>query len=216
MSKRMGLSPFVNCRLGTVPPPRRRHRTDQVNALAFDDLSSWPGAKHFTSWLGLAPRSPAARCSRQERAGPAAGLQPFCALPPAPSAAPTPRLAPRPRKVAVLFYYARITEWNTSIPGASSYETRYRTRVVNNLHQGIRVYSPALGAQSWCRRFLGIVFQRQRADLCVRSPRARSRHPSSTGRCPSPRSGVFARPVHFWPPVLSRKYATNGELKSHA
>jgi hypothetical protein len=73
---------------GAVPPPRRRHRTDQVNALAFDvraalfallgkditaidglgaylslkliaecgdDLSSWPSAKHFTSWLGLAP-----------------------------------------------------------------------------------------------------------------------------------------------------------------
>jgi hypothetical protein len=73
---------------GAVPPPRRRHRTDQANALAFDvraallallgkditaidglgaylslkliaecgdDLSSWPSAKHCTSWLGLAP-----------------------------------------------------------------------------------------------------------------------------------------------------------------
>ena len=71
-----------------VPPPRRRRRADQANALAFDaraalcrllgkditridglgpylslkliaecgdDLSSWPSAKHFTSWLGLAP-----------------------------------------------------------------------------------------------------------------------------------------------------------------
>jgi len=75
--------------IGSVPPAsRRRHRTDQANALAFDvraalfallgkditridglgpylslkliaecgdDLSSWPSAKHFTSWLGLAP-----------------------------------------------------------------------------------------------------------------------------------------------------------------
>ena len=71
---------------GAVPPSRRRHRTDQANALAFDvraalfallgrditvinglgaylslkliaecgdDLSSWPSAKHFTSWLML-------------------------------------------------------------------------------------------------------------------------------------------------------------------
>jgi transposase len=114
---------------GAVPPPRRRHRTDQVNALAFDvraalfallgkditaidglgaylslkliaecgdDLSSWPSAKHFTSWLGLAPSNKVsgARCSRHERAGPAAGLRHFCVLLPSPSDAPTPRLAP--------------------------------------------------------------------------------------------------------------------------
>ena len=74
---------------GSAPrASRRRNRTDQANALAFDvrealfallekdittidglgpylslkliaecgdDLSSWPSAKHFTSWLGLAP-----------------------------------------------------------------------------------------------------------------------------------------------------------------
>lgn len=74
---------------GSAPPvSRRRNRTDQANALAFDmraalfvllgkditmidglgpylslkliaecgdDLTSWPSAKHFTSWLGLAP-----------------------------------------------------------------------------------------------------------------------------------------------------------------
>nr|WP_321576680.1 hypothetical protein [Bradyrhizobium barranii] len=42
-----------------------------------DDLSSWPSAKHFTSWLGLAP---AAKCSRPERADPAAERRHFCAL----------------------------------------------------------------------------------------------------------------------------------------
>ena len=74
---------------GSAPQvSRRRNRTDQANALAFDvraslfgllgkdvttidglgpylslkliaecgdDLTSWPSAKHFTSWLGLAP-----------------------------------------------------------------------------------------------------------------------------------------------------------------
>ena len=33
--------------------------------------------------------------------------------------------------------------------------------------QGIRLCSPALGAKSWCCRFLGIVLQRQLADLGV-------------------------------------------------
>lgn len=45
-----------------------------------DDLSSWPSAKHFTSWLGLATRSPAAKCCRHERAGPAGGPRHFCVL----------------------------------------------------------------------------------------------------------------------------------------
>ena len=102
--------------IGSVPPAsRRRHRTDQANALAFDvraalfallgkditridglgpylslkliaecgdDLSSWPSAKHFTSWLGWrrATRFPAAKCSRHERAGPAGGLRHFYGL----------------------------------------------------------------------------------------------------------------------------------------
>ncbi|UFW88382.1 IS110 family transposase [Bradyrhizobium barranii] len=47
-----------------------------------DDLTSWPSAKHFTSWLGLAPSNkvPGGKCSRPERADPAAGPQLFCAL----------------------------------------------------------------------------------------------------------------------------------------
>jgi hypothetical protein len=38
------------------------------------------------------------------------------------------------RKVAVLFYNAVRHGMEYVDPGASSYETRYRTRVVNNLH----------------------------------------------------------------------------------
>jgi transposase len=113
---------------GAVPPPRRRHRTDQVNALAFDvraalfallgkditaidglgaylslkliaecghDLSSWPSAKHFTSWLGLAPSNKVSGgkmlSSRTRRSGGRAAALLRLA---SPSDAPTPHLAP--------------------------------------------------------------------------------------------------------------------------
>ena len=206
---------------GAVPPPRRRHRTDQVNALAFDvraalfallgkditaidglgaylslkliaecgdDLSSWPSAKHFTSWLGLAPSNKVSGgkmlSSRTRRSGGrAAALLRLAAV--AVGRTDTAlgafyrRLSSRigkakavtatARKVAVLFYNAVRHGMEYVDPGASSYETRYRTRVVKSAPacQGIRVCSPALGAQSWCRRFLGIVLQRQLADLGV-------------------------------------------------
>ncbi|MER9558032.1 transposase [Mesorhizobium sp. M0323] len=61
-----------------------------------DDLSSWPSAKHFTSWLGLAPSNKVSggkRLSSRTR-DPAAGRRHFCALLPSPSGAPTPRSAP--------------------------------------------------------------------------------------------------------------------------
>jgi len=97
---------------GAVPPPRRRQRTDQANALAFDvraalfallgkgitaidglgaylslklvaecgdDLSSWPSAKHFTSWLGLAPSNKISG-GKMLSSRTAAGLRHFCAL----------------------------------------------------------------------------------------------------------------------------------------
>ena len=174
---------------GAVPPPRRRHRTDQVNAwlsscvaLALlgkditaidglgaylslkliaecgDDLSSWPSAKHFTSWLGLAPSNKVSggKISRHERAGPAAGLRHFCVLPPSPSDAPTPRWAPfiggsrlhrqgqggdrhGPQgRSAVL--QRRASRNGIRRSRSSSYETRYRTRVVNNLHRRAKAF----------------------------------------------------------------------------
>ena len=175
-----------------VPPPRRRHRTDQANALAFDvraalfallgkditaidglgaylslkliaecgdDLSSWPSAKHFTSWLGLAPSNKISGgkvlSSRTRRSGGrAAALLRLAAV--AVGRTDTAlgafyrRLSSRigkakavtatARKIAVLFYNAVRHGMEYVDPGASSYETRYRTRVVNNLHRRAKAF----------------------------------------------------------------------------
>ena len=61
-----------------------------------DDLSSWPSAKHFTSWLGLAPSNKVSggKMLSSERADPEVGRRHFCALLPSPSGAPTARSAP--------------------------------------------------------------------------------------------------------------------------
>ena len=44
------------------------------------------------------------------------------------------------RKVAVLFYNAVRYGMEYVDPGASSYETRYRTRVINNLHRRAKAF----------------------------------------------------------------------------
>src|ERR1700731_718930 len=44
------------------------------------------------------------------------------------------------RKIAVLFYNAVRCGMDYVDPGASSYETRYRTRVVNNLHRRAKAF----------------------------------------------------------------------------
>lgn len=178
---------------GSAPPvSRRRNRSDQANALAFDvhaalfgllgkdvttidglgpylslkliaecgdDLTSWPNAKHFTSWLGLAPSNKISGgktlSSRTRRSGGRAAallrlaaatvgrtdtaLGAFCR-----------RLSSRigkakavtatARKIAVLFYNAVRHGMDYVDPGASSYETRYRTRVINNLHRRAKAF----------------------------------------------------------------------------
>ena len=48
------------------------------------------------------------------------------------------------RKVAVLFYNAVRHGMEYVDPGASSYETRYRTRVVNNLHRRAKAFGYVL------------------------------------------------------------------------
>ena len=179
--------------VGPVPPAsRRRHRTDQANALAFDaraalfallgkditridglgpylslkliaecgdDLSSWPSAKHFTSWLGLAPSNKISGgkmlSSRTRRSGGrAAALLRLAAVTVGRTdtalGAFYRRLSSRigkakavtatARKVAVLFYNAVRHGMQYVDPGASSYETRYRTRVVNNLHRRAKAF----------------------------------------------------------------------------
>jgi transposase len=179
--------------IGSVPPAsRRRHRTDQANALAFDvraalfallgkditridglgpylslkliaecgdDLSSWPSAKHFTSWLGLAPSNKVSGgkmlSSRTRRSGGrAAALLRLAAVTVGRTdtalGAFYRRLSSRigkakavtatARKVAVLFYNAVRHGMEYVDPGASSYETRYRMRVVNNLHRRAKAF----------------------------------------------------------------------------
>ncbi|MHC2380012.1 IS110 family RNA-guided transposase [Bradyrhizobium liaoningense] len=178
---------------GSAPPvSRRRNRTDQANALAFDvraslfallgkdvttidglgpylslkliaecgdDLTSWPSAKHFTSWLGLAPSNKVSGgkmlSSRTRRSGGrAAALLRLAAVTVGRTdtafGAFYRRLSSRigkakavtatARKIAVLFYNAVRHGMDYVDPGASSYETRYRTRVINNLHRPAKAF----------------------------------------------------------------------------
>jgi transposase len=124
-----------------------------------DDLSPWPSAKHFTSWLGLAPNNKVSGgkmlSSQTRRSGSrAAALLRLAAVTVGRTdtalGAFYRRLSSRigkakavtatARKVAVLFYNAVRHGMEYVDPGASSYETRYRTRVVNNLHRRAKAF----------------------------------------------------------------------------
>ncbi|MGY3412943.1 hypothetical protein ACVWZV_009109 [Bradyrhizobium sp. GM5.1] len=124
-----------------------------------DDLTSWPSAKHFTSWLGLAPSNKISGgkvlSSRTRRSGGrAAALLRLAAVTVGRTdialGAFYSRLSSRvgkakavtatARKIAVLFYNAVRHGMEYVDPGASSYETRYRTRVVNNLHRRAKAF----------------------------------------------------------------------------
>jgi transposase len=119
-----------------------------------DDLSVWPSAKHFTSWLSLAPNNKISGgkvlSSRTKRSGSrVASLLRLAAV----SVGRTEtalgafyrRLSSRvgkakattatARKIAVLFYNAMRHGMDYVDPGASYYETRYRERVVKNLQR---------------------------------------------------------------------------------
>ena len=119
-----------------------------------DDLSAWPSAKHFTSWLSLAPNNKISGgkvlSSRTKRSGSrVASLLRLAAV----SVGRTEtalgafyrRLSSRvgkakgitatARKIAVLFYNAMRHGMDYVDPGAYYYEIRYRERVVKNLHR---------------------------------------------------------------------------------
>jgi len=139
-----------------------------------DDLTSWPSAKHFTSWLGLAPSNKVSGgkmlSSRTRRSGGrAAALLRLAAVTVGRTdtalGAFYRRLSSRigkakavtatARKIAVLFYNAVRHGMDYVDPGASSYETRYRTRVINNLHRRAKTFGfvlqplePGVGAVS--------------------------------------------------------------------
>ena len=124
-----------------------------------DDLTSWPSEKHFTSWLGLAPSNKVSGgkliSSRTRRSGGrAAALLRLAAVTVGRTetalGAFYRRLSSRigkakavtatARKIAVLFYNAVRHGMEYVDPGASSYETRYRTRVLNNLHRRAKAF----------------------------------------------------------------------------
>jgi transposase len=118
------------------------------------DLAAWPSAKHFTSWLCLAPSNKISGgkvlSARTRRSGSrAAALLRLAAV----TVGRTPtalgafyrRLSARigkakaitatARKIAVLFYNALRHGMDYADPGAAYYEERYRRRVLANLQR---------------------------------------------------------------------------------
>ena len=75
------------------------------------------------------------------------------------------------RKIAVLFYNAVRHGMEYVDPGASFYETRYRTRVVNNLHRRAKAFGfvlqPVEPTPGVVVVSSGIILERQLADFCV-------------------------------------------------
>ena len=119
-----------------------------------DDLSAWPSAKHFTSWLCLAPSNKISGgkvlSSRTRRSGSrAASLLRLAAVTIGRTdtalgafyrrlsarAGKSKAVTATARKIATLFYNALRHGMDYVDPGASYYETRYRERVVKNLHR---------------------------------------------------------------------------------
>lgn len=124
-----------------------------------DDLSAWHSAKHFTSWLGLAPSNKISGgkvlSSRTRRCGSrAAALLRLAAVSVGRTATALGafyrRLSARigkakavtatARKIAVLFYNSLRHGMEYVDPGVSSYETRYRKRIVDNLHRRAKAF----------------------------------------------------------------------------
>ena len=130
-----------------------------------DDLSAWPSAKHFTSWLCLAPGNKIsggkALSSRTRRFGSrAASLLRLAAVTIGRTdtalGAFYRRLSTRvgkakavtatARKIAVLFYNALRHGMDYVDPGASYYETRCRARVIENLQRRAKAFGFELQA----------------------------------------------------------------------
>lgn len=128
-----------------------------------DSLSAWPSAKHFTSWLGLAPNNKISGgkvlSSRTKRSGSrAAALLRLAAVTVGRTdtalGAFYRRLSARigkakavtatARKIAVLFYNTVRHGMDYVDPGASAYETRYRARLVENLHRRAKTFGFSL------------------------------------------------------------------------
>src|SRR5216117_1080724 len=127
------------------------------------DLSAWPSAKHFTSWLSLAPGNKISGgkilSSRTRPSGNrAAALLRLAATTVGRTetalGAFYRRLSARigkakavtatARKIAVLFYNAVRHGMDYADPGASYYEERYRQRVLTNLQRRAKAFGYVL------------------------------------------------------------------------
>ncbi len=131
------------------------------------ELSRWPTAKHFTSWLALSPgckisgrkvlsshtRKTSNRLTVALRLAAVSVGRSNTAL-----GAFYRRLAARignakavtatARKIAVLFYNAMRFGMNYSDPGADHYEQAYRARVIKQLHRRAAQFGFALQPQN--------------------------------------------------------------------
>ena len=134
------------------------------------DMSRWPTAKHFTSWLALAPGNKisggkvlSSKTRRSSSRAAAALRRAAVTLGKTQTAlgAFYRRLAVRigkakavtatARKIAVLFYHTLRYGMAYVDPGATYYEERYRQRVLNNLRR--------------CAQSLGYVLQEKPAEI---------------------------------------------------
>lgn len=119
-----------------------------------DDMTKWPTAKHFTSWLSLAPGNKISggrllSSKTRRSSNRATALLRIAAVnigrTQTALGAFYRRLAARTgkakavtataRKLAILFYNALRFGMTYVDPGVSSYEERYRQRVIHNLHR---------------------------------------------------------------------------------
>jgi len=134
-----------------------------------DDLSAWPSAKHFTSWLCLAPSNKISGgkvlSSRTRRSGSrAASLLRLAAVTIGRSdtalgafyrrlsarAGKSKAVTATARKIAVLFYNALRHGMDYVDPGASYYETRYRSGL-SKIYIGVPRPSDSFFKQQRCR-----------------------------------------------------------------
>jgi hypothetical protein len=132
-----------------------------------DDMSKWPSAKHFTSWLSLAPGNKISggrllSSKTRRSSNRAAALLRIAAV----NIGRTQtalgsfyrRLAARTgkakavtataRKLAILFYKALRFGMAYVDPGTSYYEERYRQRVIHNLHRRAKSFGFTLVART--------------------------------------------------------------------
>ena len=130
---------------------------DRHPAARGTSLTAWPSAKHFTSWLGLAPHnkisggkvlSSKTRRTRNRAASLLRLVASAVGRTDTALGAFYRRLSARvgkakaitatARKIAVLFYNTLRHGMSYVDPGATYYEDRYRQRVLNNLQRRAR------------------------------------------------------------------------------